>query len=62
MDIKVVCEVMTTLYLRFIDPYYFTQGFLPPISRESAARAAGILEAGIAAYPEDYVLRFFLWD
>jgi hypothetical protein len=52
-------EVMTTLYPRFIDPYYFTQGFLPSISTESAARAAGIFETGIAAYPEDYVLRFF---
>jgi hypothetical protein len=52
-------EVMTGLYPRFIAPYYFTQGFLPSISQESAARAAGIFEAGIAAYPEDIVLRFF---
>jgi len=52
-------EVMTTLYPRFIDPYYFTQGFLPSISPKSAARAAGIFETGIAAYPEDYILRFF---
>jgi hypothetical protein len=52
-------EVMTTLYPHFIDPYYFTQGFLPSISTESAARAAGIFETGIAAYPEDIVLRFF---
>lgn len=52
-------EVMTTLYPRFMDPYYFTQGFLPSISPKAAARAAGIFETGIAAYPEDFVLRFF---
>lgn len=52
-------EVMTRLYPRFLDPYYFTQSFLPSISKESAARAAGIFETGIAAYPEDLILRFF---
>lgn len=52
-------EVMTTLYPRFMDPYYFTQAFLPSISQESAARSATIFETGIAAYPEDLVLRFF---
>lgn len=52
-------EVMTGLYPRFIDPYYFCNGFLPPISNESAARAASIFETGIAAYPEDLILRFF---
>ena len=52
-------EVMTGLYPRFLDPYYFTQAFLPPISKESATRAATIFETGIAAYPEDLILRFF---
>lgn len=52
-------EVMTTLYPRFMDPYYFTQAFLPSISQESATRAATIFETGIAAYPEDLILRFF---
>ena len=52
-------EVMTQLYPRFIDPYYFCQGFLPPISPEAAARAGTIFETGIAAYPDDLILRFF---
>lgn len=51
--------VMTGLYPRFIDPYYFCQGFLPHISPESAAKAATIFETGIAAFPDDLVLRFF---
>ncbi len=51
--------VMTGLYPRFIDPYYFCQGFLPYISPESAAKAATIFETGIAAFPDDLVLRFF---
>lgn len=51
--------VMTGLYPRFIDPYYFCQAFLPPISPESAAKAATIFETGIAAFPDDLVLRFF---
>jgi hypothetical protein len=51
--------VMTGLYPRFIDPYYFCQAFLPPISPESAAKAATIFETGIAALPDDLVLRFF---
>jgi len=52
-------EVMTKLYPRFIDPYYFCQGFLTPISPEAAAKANTIFETGMAAYPEDLVLRFF---
>jgi len=51
--------VMTGLYPRFIDPYYFCQAFLPPISPESAVKAATILETGIAAFPDDFILRFF---
>lgn len=52
-------EVMSQLYPRFIDPYYFCQGFLPHISSESAAKANTILETGVLAYPDDYILRFF---
>ncbi len=52
-------EVMTRLYPRFIDPYYFCQGFLVPISPEAAARASTILATGIAAHPDDFILRFF---
>lgn len=52
-------EVMTQLYPRFIDPYYFCQAFLPPISPEAAAKAGTIFETGIAAHPDDLVLRFF---
>lgn len=52
-------EVMTKLYPRFIDPYYFCQAFLPPISPEAAAKASTIFKTGITAYPDDLVLRFF---
>ena len=51
--------VMTQLYPRFIDPYYFCQAFLPPISPEAAGRASTIFETGIAAQPNDFILRFF---
>ncbi|OEU67167.1 MAG: hypothetical protein BA863_10210 [Desulfovibrio sp. S3730MH75] len=50
---------MTQLYPRFIDPYYFCQGFLPHISPKAAARASTIFATGIGAYPDDLVLRFF---
>lgn len=52
-------EVMTSLYPRFIDPYYFCQAFLPPISLEAARKANTVLETGIAAYPNDFMLRLF---
>lgn len=52
-------EVMTSLYPGFIDPYYFCQGFLSPISPAAAARANSILETGIAAHPQDLFLRLF---
>lgn len=52
-------EVMTKLYPHFIDPYYFCQAFLPHISPEAAARARIIFEKGIAAHPDDFILRFF---
>lgn len=52
-------EVMTNLYPRFIDPYYFCQAFLPSISAEAAGMASKVFETGIAAYPNDFILRFF---
>lgn len=52
-------EVITRLYPHFLDPYYFCNGFLASISEDSAARAAGIFETGIDAYPEDIYLHFF---
>ncbi|MDD5759008.1 MAG: hypothetical protein PHI06_07980 [Desulfobulbaceae bacterium] len=52
-------EVMTTLYPRFIDPYFFCQAFLPNISREEASKANSILETGINAFPDDFIFRFF---
>ncbi len=52
-------DVMTKVYPRFIDPYYFVQAFLPHISREAAAKSASIFETGIAAMPDELILRFF---
>jgi len=52
-------EVMTQLYPRFIAPYYFCQAFLPHLSSEAAANANRVFETGIAAYPDDLILRFF---
>ncbi|MBM9603177.1 hypothetical protein [Desulfopila inferna] len=52
-------EVTTELYPRFLDPYFYTNSFLPIISEESASRAACIFENGIAANPENLILRFF---
>lgn len=52
-------KIMTELYPRFRDPYYFTNSFLSPISSESAAKAAKIFETGITAYPEYLILHFF---
>ena len=52
-------EVITSLYPEFIDPYYFCQSFLTPISRESAQRANAILNKGVKTFPDDFILRFF---
>lgn len=60
-------EVASTLYPRFLAPYYPAQAFLPDLSPDLARRTNAILENGIAAYPEDLSLRFshaanyFLW-
>jgi len=52
-------EVMTALYPRFIDPYFFCQAFLSYISPEDARKANTILETGIEAFPNDFIFRFF---
>lgn len=52
-------KVMTQLYPRFIDPYYFCQGFLPHVSPDAAAKANAILETGITVYPDNLIFRFF---
>jgi len=52
-------EIMTSLYPEFIDPYYFCQSFLAPISKDSAQSANHILRKGIETYPNDFMLRFF---
>lgn len=52
-------EVMTSLYPEFIDPYFFTQSFLAPISMEYAGRANTILNTSIKTFPDNFVLRFF---
>ena len=52
-------QVMTTLYPRFIDPYYFCEAFLPSISPEDAEKANAILKTGITEYPDDIIFRFF---
>ena len=60
-------QVMSSLYPRFIDPYYYCEAFLPSISPEAAAKANSVLETGITAYPDDLIFRFyhgtnfFLW-
>ena len=52
-------EVMTSLYPEFIDPYFFSQSFLAPISQESARRANTILNTGIKTFPDNFMFRFF---
>ena len=50
---------MTQLYPRFIDPYYFCQGFLPHISPEAAPRPTLFLKPELQPIPNDLILRFF---
>ncbi len=52
-------EVMTLLYPHFIDPYYFCQAFLPPLSQNAARKTNTILKTGITTFPKDFILRFF---
>lgn len=52
-------RTMTSLYPEFIDPYFFTNGFLAPISKYGAGQASFIFETGIDALPDDFILRFY---
>lgn len=52
-------KTMTDLYSAFKDPYYYSESFLAPISKESALDANSILETGIETYPDNFVFRFF---
>jgi tetratricopeptide (TPR) repeat protein len=52
-------QVMTSLYPQFVDPYFFSQSFLAPISPADANAANSILKTGIEHLPENHILRFF---
>ena len=52
-------EAMSSLYPQFIDPYYFTQAYLPPLSQEAARKANEILDTGIKTFPRDFIFKFF---
>lgn len=52
-------EVLTELYPEFKDAYFLAQSSLAHVSPEYAGRANGILDRGIAAYPDDLILPFF---
>ena len=52
-------EVMNSLYPEFIDPYFFAQSFLAPISKSSAKITNSIHEKGIKTFPENFIIRFF---
>lgn len=52
-------KVMTSLYPEFIDPYYFAQSYLAPISHEAALCANDVISTGIRVYPNNQVLRFY---
>lgn len=50
---------ITTLYPEFIDPYYYTQSYLPHISSELAEKANEILENARIAAPDNLIYPFF---
>lgn len=50
---------ITLLYPEFIDPYYYTQAYLPNIDNESTKAANEILSTGIVTYPNSIILRLF---
>lgn len=52
-------EVMTDLYPEFKDTYFLAQSSLAHVSPEYAGRVIGLLDRGIAAYPDDLILPFF---
>lgn len=51
-------KTMTSLYPEFIDPYFFANSILAPISKYSAKEASAILRTGIEALPDNFTLRF----
>jgi len=52
-------DAITSLYPRFIDPYYFSQAYLPSLSRDAAEKNNNILDTGITAFPKDFAFRLF---
>ena len=59
MEISQNLSTAVLLYPDFIDPYYYTESFLAPISKQSAEAANTILEKGIDTYPHNFVFLFF---
>ncbi len=59
MAISQNLSTIVALYPEFIDPYYYTESFLAPISKQSAKAANNILEKGIDTYPRNFVFLFF---
>ena len=51
-------EAMTSLYPRFTDPYYFSEAYLPSLSRDAAEKNNAILDTGIAAFPREFTSDF----
>lgn len=60
-EVAIAQNLFTTvlLYPDFIDPYYYSESFLAPISKRSAKVANIILEKGIDTYPRNFVFLFF---
>lgn len=52
-------DVITEVYPQFIDPYFYVQSFLAPLSKESTKAANSILQRAIEIYPDNFVFRFF---
>jgi len=50
---------ITSLYPAFIDPYYYTQAYLPYLGSEYARAANDILTTGITTYPKDFIFRLY---
>jgi hypothetical protein len=50
---------ITSLYPEFIDPYYYSQAYLPHLGREFAQDTNNILATGIASHPNSFILRLF---
>lgn len=52
-------RTMTSLYPEFVAPYFLTNGFLAPISKYGAKQASVIFATGIAALPDNFILRLY---